>query len=374
MIVKKRIGKNVVEAARERIIKAFSLGRIVELGFSGGKDSIVLAHLIYDLIKRGKINKNLLEVTFIDEEAMYDEVIDIVKLWRRRFIEEGVKFNWYCLPVKHFNCLNSLSEDETFICWDPLKKDKWVREMPKWAITDDPFLIPYKDNYQAFLERRSTAKRYITMHGARVSESVQRQKYMAKAKTDNKSWPIYDFTDKDVWLYIKMYNLEYPKVYEHLYESGRSRKDLRISQFFSIDTAKSLVSMGEVYPDLMERITKREPNAYLCALYWDTEMFGRSTSTRRKLEKDEEKKDYKALVLDMIKNPENTKDPKLIHNFKNLILRTDYLIIDQDYKKIYECILRGDPKRRTFRAITTDIMSRRQTIRNDNQNFRRKNI
>ena len=39
---------------------------------------------------------------------------------------------------------------------------------------------------------------------------------------------------------------------------------------FSIDTARNLVKMDEYYPGLMERITRREPNAYLAALYWDS--------------------------------------------------------------------------------------------------------
>lgn len=43
--------------------------------------------------------------------------------------------------------------------------------------------------------------------------------------------------------------------------------------------------MNEYYPDLMERIIRREPNAYLAALYWDSEMFGRSSKNRRAIEK-----------------------------------------------------------------------------------------
>ena len=29
----------------------------------------------------------------------------------------------FCLEVKHYNCFNELSNDETFICWDRYKKD-----------------------------------------------------------------------------------------------------------------------------------------------------------------------------------------------------------------------------------------------------------
>lgn len=57
--------------------------------------------------------------------------------------------------------------------------------------------------------------------------------------------------------------------------------------------------MNEYYPDLMERIIQREPNAYLDALYWDSEMFGRSTAARRERERGSQEKDYKAALLEL---------------------------------------------------------------------------
>ena len=358
MLVKRGLGIDVVTAARQRIIETFKKGRLVRLSFSGGKDSLVLADIIYNLIIEGKIDKNLLLVVFIDEEAMYEELIEIVKKWRIKFMSIGVKFIWYCLQVKHFNCLNTMTNNETFICWDKDKKDVWVRQMPDFAVTDDKFLIPYKDNYQAFLDRQASAYNMISMRGIRVAESVQRLSSFTKTKTDDISTPIYDMSDKDVWLYLLRYNIEYPKVYENLYRVGTSRRNLRISQFFSIDTARTLVTLNEMYPDLMERVTRREPNAYLCALYWDTEMFGRSTRRRRELESDEEKKDYKALALEMIKDP-NAKHMNVVKNLKPLIITNPHNIDESDWKAIYTTLLVGDPKDRTCRAIMNSIFSKR---------------
>lgn len=362
MIVKKGIGINVVEAARQRVLDAFKLGKVVQLCFSGGKDSIVLAHIVYSLVLEGKIDPNQLIVIFIDEEAMFDETIDMVKLWRIRFMDAGVKFEWYCLQVKHFNCLNSMTEEETFICWDQNKKDVWVREMPPYAITDNEFLIPYKDNYQSFLDRYCTAHKLISMRGVRVAESVQRLKYISRMRFDKVSLPIYDMEDSDIWLYIMKYNLEYPAVYENLYRIGRNRRELRISQFFSIDTAKVLVNLNEMYPDLMTRVLRREPNAYLCALYWDTEMFGRRSKKREKLESDEESKDYKSLVLGFVNAPETSPHPEVVEKIKRTILYCEGLIRDNDWKKMYECIIAGDPKLRTVRAISITMSSRRKDL------------
>lgn len=351
MVVKRGLGVDVVNAAKQRIIDAFNKQRVIWLSFSGGKDSLVLASIVYELLQQGRIDKKWLRVMFIDEEAMYDDVIRIVKEWRIKFLQLGVPFDWYCLPVKHFNCLNSMVDDETFICWDPAKKDVWVREMPTFAIKDDKFLIPYKDNYQSFCERKRKAYGAILMHGVRVAESIQRRKNIAWQKNDNTILPIYDMDNKDVWLYIQKYNMDIPDAYESLYRVGTPINNLRISQFFSIDTARSLVNLGEIYPDLMERVTKREPNAYLCAMYWDTEMFGRSTAKRKKLESDDDEKDYRALAMELL-TCENPEHPEIVKYLKPIILKCYGESIDNKcWKTIYQVLITGDPKRRTLRSI-----------------------
>ena len=356
MLSKKYFDDDVVTAAKKRIISLFDTGLNIVLSFSGGKDSIVLGDIVYNLLLQGKIKKEQLEVWFIDEEGMYDDVIELVKVWRRKFIEAGVVFKWFCLPVKHFNCLNTLEDEETFVCWDPLKKDCWIRPMPEFAIKDHPLLIPRKDNYQSWTTRVFHHTGQITIMGVRVSESVQRLRCAAVQRTiitdENKCKPIYDMTDKDVWLYIYKHNLDIPVAYENMYRTGTEINRLRISQFFSIDTAKSLVRMSEMYPDLMEKVTKREPNAYLCAMYWDTEMFGRNTKTRKKLES--EKKDYKKLTYELLSNIDSleTENKRYIARiYKRLLVTRSGLITEKTFKDIYESIIKGDPKQRSVRAV-----------------------
>lgn len=129
-ILRKDLPYNVVVGARKRIINAFSNGLPIYLSVSGGKDSIVLSDLVLSLIKEGRVDPSLLTVQFIDEEAMHEPVIQNVHRWRREFIAEGAKFDWYCIEVKHFNCFNNLTQDESFICWDSTMPERWVRKMP----------------------------------------------------------------------------------------------------------------------------------------------------------------------------------------------------------------------------------------------------
>lgn len=98
----------------------------------------------------------------------------------------------------------------------------------------------------------------LSVSGGRASESVQRSMNLANIKTSQgKMFPIYDWTDKDVWMYIRDNNLEFPDAYKFMYQVGIPINRLRISQFFSIDTIRSLVNMCEFYPGLFDKICKR---------------------------------------------------------------------------------------------------------------------
>ena len=97
--------------------------------------------------------------------------------------------------------------------------------------------------------------------------------------------------------------------------------------------------VAETDADLWDRIQKREPNAYLVLLYWDSEMFRRSTKKRRDLEAGTEKKDYKA-HLDM---------------WRGMFIKTYGIAMDKHYKTMYEGLLYGDPKMRVLRILWTEI-------------------
>lgn len=365
-IIRKQADINVLEAARQRIKNVFSNNVKVYMSFSGGKDSIVLADITYNLIKEGEIDPSLLTVQFIDEEGMYDDVIEIVMAWRKRFILAGAKFEWYCVEVKHFSCFNMLTEDETFVCWDRYQEENWIRKPPPFAIRSHPLLDARMENYQTFLPR--TTKDGIIMIGKRASESVQRLINMSDRKMnqlgDRKFVPIYDWKDHDIWLYLYQNNVDIPVSYVQMWQVGVSKNQLRISQFFSIDTAKCLVKMAEFKPDLMNRIIKREPNAYLASLYYDSEMFRRSSSNRRKIEEKgkKEKQDYKKLVIQLLNDINGNFDTELQRKIAQSYKYTMMKAIQYDssqtiFQRMYEALLAGDPKKRSQRAINNLIFS-----------------
>lgn len=368
MAVKRCISDiDVVTAAQRRIINVFNNGLPVYMSFSGGKDSLVLSHLVLQLIQQGKINPAQLVVQFIDEEAIFPCIEKTVIEWRKKFMMVGAKFEWYCIEVKHYNCFNELSNDESFICWDSTKQNVWVRQPPPFAIRSHPLLKPRVDAYQDFLPRLCMDG--LTIVGIRTAESVQRLQNIAtmtkagKNCTNKKQlFPIYDWTNNDVWLYLKLNKVKIPEIYLYLWQSGTGKGQLRVSQFFSIDTARSLVKMNEYYPNLMERIIRREPNAYLAALYWDSEMFGRSSKTRKQLEGTEKQVDYKAKLL-VLFNDMDTYFPSkhkryVAERYRNFFLQVSSFATNKDYQHIYEGLISGDPKQRTFRALYKRIYTR----------------
>ena len=356
----------VVEAARIRIKNVFSNGVPVYMSLSGGKDSICMADLVYQMIRRGEVDPKQLTLLFIDEEAIYDCCIEAMMEWRKKFLMAGCpEFRWYCLPLKQVSCFNQLTNSESWITWEPGKEDVWVRKPPPFAIMSSPYLTGIgQENYQTFLPR--ITKDGIMLTGVRAAESVQRLQYMAMLNLGRKGitgsntiYPIYDWRDKDVWLYIRDHHLDIPEAYLWIYQAGENRHSLRISNFFAADSLRGLKHVAETDPDLWARIEKREPNAYLVMLYWDTEWYKRRSKTRRRNEAGENK-DYKELTRKMLfeefdRHFTNPTTRRVASQYKRLFFKTDGMARPRDYRKMHDALIAGDPKMRSLRAIFQDI-------------------
>lgn len=356
---------DVVEAARRRILNVFSNGVKVYMSFSAGKDSLCMAHIVYDLILRGQISAKQLIVIFIDEEAIYDSMEAMAMRWRTRFMRVGAEFRWYCLPLKQVSAFHQLQNDESWITWEPGKEALWVRPAPVFSIQRSPYLkYPGQMNYQTFCE--IVTKDGIQIMGVRASESVQRTRYLATLDMStngitgkNAIYPIYDWKDRDVWLYIKEHHLDYPDAYIDLYRAGTARNKLRLSNFFGADSCAGLRHIVETDPKLWEQIEKREPNAYLAMLYWDSEMFKRSSRNRRQLEGDTGK-DYKELCRQMLfvepsKYFTNKGTRKVAETYRKFYIKNSSVMRPRDFKQMYEALIAGDPKLRSIRALYISV-------------------
>ena len=354
---------DVLTAAKQRIRNAFHSAPKLELSFSSGKDSLCLSSIVYDMIISGEIDGKKLVVDFVDEEGLYPSMVDAAERWKAKWEKIGVPFRWFCLPVKQVCTLDSLSASESWITWEPGQEDVWMRQPPPYAITSSKILkYAGQMNYQTFLKILNRDRLCLT--GLRVAESWTRRHTIASMDmTENKTgrfYPIYDWKDDDVWLYIKERGLEFPEIYMRLYEAGVKKPNLRLCAFFGDKTTQGLRWIAETDPELWERIERRMPNAYLALLYWDSEMFGRSTRQRAKMEADEPQKDYKAMCLDLLfkntdKYPINHDTLKNLGSWRRLYIKTDGIATQGYYKMMYENILYGDPKNRALRQTMQKI-------------------
>ena len=364
-----------MEAAKTRIKNIFDNHLPVYLSFSCGKDSLCMSHITYEMIRGGLIDPGQLTVIFIDEEGLYQSMLEAAYRWRRKFMSVGVKFDWYCLPVKQTSTIDHLSATESWITWDPAEKENWMRKPPGFAITKSP-LLPYPGecNYQTFCGR--LCKNGITMIGLRAAESIQRLKALAQITQEiNRVYPIYDWTDNDIWLYIKEQNLEFPEIYIRLYEAGATKQRLRLCSFFGDSTVAGLRYIAETEPELWEKIERRYPNAYMVLLYWDSEMFKRNTRARKEMEADEDDKDYKEIVYDLLfRHPERFTIPadtkKRIGRWKEMVKRFSFYLDNKDWREIYEKIMAGDPKGRSHRALFTNFYEKHANISKKEQRKR----
>lgn len=357
---------SVLDAAKTRIKNLFSTGCKVYLSFSCGKDSLVMSSLVYDLIMAGEINRKQLVVVFVDEEGLYKSMVDAAMRWRKKFMAVGVPFLWLCLPVKQVSVLDHLSASESWITWEPGKEHMWIRQPPPFAIFQHPYLhYPGEMNYQAFCKKLCADG--VQMIGLRTAESLTRLQCISRAdlskiKPGGAFYPIYDWKDDDVWLYIKERGLVFPEIYMRLYEAGVQRNQLRLCCFFGDCSTQGLRWIAETDNDLWERIQRREPNAYLVLLYWDSEMFRRSSRKRRELEEDEAPKDYCALVKDILflntdKYTIASDTAKHLKSWRSLFLKTYGVAQQKHYKRMYEGLLYGDPKMRVLRILWTVIFT-----------------
>lgn len=355
---------SVLDAAKTRIKNLFANGCKVYLSFSCGKDSLCMASITYDLIISGEIDRKQLTIIFVDEEGLYKSMVDAALRWRKKFVSIGVPFLWLCLPLKQVSVLDKLSASENWITWEPGKEQEWIREPPPFAIRKHPALTyPGEMNYQTFCKRAFADG--MQMVGLRTAESLTRlqcisQLDMTRIKPGGSFYPIYDWKDNDVWLYIRERNLEFPEIYMRLYEAGVQKNQLRLCAFFGDCGTQGLRWIAETDNELWQRIERREPNAYLVLLYWDSEMFRRSSKKRKDLEKEEEKKDYCALCKDILflNTEKYTIAPdtkKNLSRWRALFSKTYGIATEKHYKRMYEGILYGDPKNRVLRILWSGI-------------------
>lgn len=280
---KKRLGINVFDAARDRISWTFDRFERVYVSFSGGKDSTVMLHMVADeAIKRGR----KIGLLLVDLEGQYKATIDHLQKCFDMY-KDIIEPYWVALPI-HLRNAVSVYEPH-WICWDPEKKDAWIRQPPDIAITDPAYFnffhsgMEFEEFVPEFGEWYAQGKSCACFVGIRTDESLNRFRTIAstsKIRLEEKQYttkvtkntfniyPVYDWKTEDLWIYHAK-NKDKPsnRLYDLMHKAGLTIHQMRICQPYGDDQRRGLWLFHLIEPETWARVVARVNGANGGSLY-----------------------------------------------------------------------------------------------------------
>ena len=281
--LKKYRKQNVLDAARDRIAYTFDNFERLYVSFSGGKDSSVMLHLVMDeAIKRNRV----VGVLIVDLEAQYKatdiHLQEMVDLYRGH-----IDLHWVCLPLALRNAVTNY--EPKWQCWEPGKKDIWVRQPSPDGITNPtyyPWFQPgmeFEEFIVLFGDWYAQGKSCAGFIGIRADESLNRFRTIAvfnKRMHGEKRYttlvigntynvyPIYDWRTEDIWRYhAKFPEKPHNHVYDLMQQAGVPLSQQRLCQPYGDDQRKGLWLYHILEPETWFKLIARVNGANSGALY-----------------------------------------------------------------------------------------------------------
>lgn len=283
---------DVWDAATDRLDRVFGEFERVYVSFSAGKDSSVLVHLALDAARRA--GRLPLDVLFIDLEAQYRATLHHA---REVMALPGVRPHWIALPM---NLRNSVSVFQPhWLCWDPDARERWVRPLPEGpGVVSDPGHFPFfrvgmefEEFVPAFGASFAGESRTACLIGIRSDESLNRYRTIASDRKERyRDWawstrlredmalynvyPIYDWRTEDIWTAVGRNKWPYNRIYDGMYQAGKSIHESRICQPFGDDQRKGLDLFRKLEPETWARVVNRVAGANYGNVYCGTALVG----------------------------------------------------------------------------------------------------
>lgn len=254
---------NVYEAAKERFKFCFNNYDEVIVNYSGGKDSMVCVLVALEAMKELGI-KEKLKVVFYDQEIVYPQTVESVQ---EVFDLPEVEGLWLYLRFRS-GMIDPDASISEYITWEDGREH--IRKMPEGALTNeiiyDMFSAEEAVDDLVFHNKRNI--RVCQVLGIRAEENISRlgkvlashkkgaQCFLFKSKIRNfqMAMPIYDWTDNDVFYYLKgQKRLSVNKLYQLLMVLNRP---LRVSPPIHSKQISNLHTIKLINPTFYERVVE----------------------------------------------------------------------------------------------------------------------
>jgi len=208
-------GRNVLDEAIQRMVVLYEEGHRIVVSFSTGKDSTALLEIC--IMAASMTGRLPVDVVMRDEELMFPGTYEFAERVAER---PEVNMKWLVANNPVVNAYDRANP--YFWVMDPLlSEDEWMRKPPDWATHITHQSIDEMTHPDRFPPEEG--KKLYAAIGLRTDESRHRLYglftsggYITRPnryKVANVR-PIYDWTHKDVWKFIKEFNLDYNRAYD----------------------------------------------------------------------------------------------------------------------------------------------------------------
>jgi len=284
---KKYKEESVYDATINRIKQLYKSFDNIVVSFSGGKDSTAVLNMTLKVAR--ELDKLPLKVVFFDEEAIHPTTIEYVERVKRI---PDVDLDWYCLEFKHRNACSN--QEPFWYTWDKEKKEKWVRDIPEFAITEHKNFkkgMTFQE-FSPFLYDRKNG-RTAMLTGIRTQESLRRYRVIATKKHDSfiqqaadsannqyRCFPIYDWSSEDVWIVVRNEKWDYNRTYDIFNKTQLYNKFLtqRVCPPFGEEPLRGLWLYAECFPDMWHKMINRCEGVATAWRYANTELYSNANA------------------------------------------------------------------------------------------------
>ena len=208
------------------------------VAFSGGKDSLVVAHLVHQIDPSA-------EMVYCDDELLYPEHVAYIRHMKDR---EGDRLRMVSGAGVHRGWFRPWNDD--FDWWRmPEPEMEWLPRTGQ-HIGGLAKLAPYLGYDGVFLGLR----RAESLRRAGILEAATGVDHVGRYWHIN---PIIDWSDADVWEYIDTHDLDYCPVYDRLSEIGVSRHHARLGPLPLSEGRHLWLGWAQMYCALIRRYGRR---------------------------------------------------------------------------------------------------------------------